>query len=312
MIYKVEAQNPKGEIVEMTLTNPEKSGLNITNITGISPVGAEIYSVPFASVDGAVYAGSRVPSRNIVMEIAMHNEDLGDGVIGSIEDSRLKTYNFFQLKDSVTLWFYTDRRTLSITGYVESNEVDIFSDKEVATISIICVDPWFYSVSDSSGSVSGTMGMFEFPFSTEHGNGIYPERIEFGRVSVDTRTDIFYKGDIKNGVTMHIGFSGKDFHDIHIMNVDTREKLDIYTDQIRLITGDPLSAGDELIISTVSGKKSAYLLRNGIYTNVISVIDKNSDWLQLTKGSNVFAISSDYGVENISVDMVFSNAYAGI
>lgn len=220
MIYKVEAQNPKGEILTMTLTNPEKSGLNIKNITGISPVGADIYSVPFASVDGAVYAGSRVPSRNIVLTIGMWNEELEHGRIGSIEESRLKTYNFFQLKDSVTLWFYTDKRMLYITGYVESNEVDIFSNEETATISVVCVDPWFYSVSDSSGSVSGTLGMFEFPFSTEEGNGSYPERIEFGRISVDTRTDIFYEGDVKNGLTMHITFSGKEFHNISVMNTE--------------------------------------------------------------------------------------------
>lgn len=320
MIYKVVATNPKGESIDMVLTNPEKTGLNIKNITGISPIGADIMSVPFASVDGAIYSGSRVPSRNIVMTISMYNEDLGRNRVGTIEESRLKTYQFFQLKDSVRLTFYTDHRTLYIDGYVESNDVDIFSKDETATISIICVDPWFYSIGQEARTLSGVRHMFEFPFSSQNYGDIFPDHsnypwpigIEFGDISMDTRVDMFYEGDIKNGFTATISFTGSDCHDVYIYNVETREQFHIYTDQIKMITGDSLSAGDEIVISTVSGKKSAFLLRNGVYINAIAIVDKNSDWIQLTKGTNILAVASDYGVEYINIAINFNNAYAGI
>lgn len=311
MIHKIVATNQKNESVEMVLNRPDKSGLNIKNITGISPIGAEILMTPFASVDGAVYSGSRVPSRNIVMTIGMYNEELTRNRVASIEDARHKSYQFFQIKDRVRLTFYTDNRTLYIDGYVESNEVDIFSEDETAVISIICTDPWFYSIGSNARTVSGIKHLFEFPFSSEDG-GADEERIIFGDISVDTRTEIFYEGDIRNGFTATISFFGMNFHDVYILNTDTREQFHIYTDQIKNLTGDPLALGDEIVISTASSKKSVFLLRNGIYTNVIAIVDKNSDWLQLTKGMNTFALSSDYGVENITISMSFNNAYAGV
>lgn len=312
MIYKIVARNPKDELLEMDIRHPEKSGINVKNITGITPLGAEIYSTPFGALDGGIFVGSRVPSRNIVLTLAMYEEEADNETIKSIEDSRLKVYNFFRIKDWVNLVFYTTNRILQVTGYVESTETDIFSENETSTVSILCVDPWFYSSDHSGLSFSGTRPTFTFPFSSVHGSTIPSELLVFGVISIDTRTNIYYNGDIKTGFDMRINFTGTDFHNIYFYNMETRERMTMYTDQIKLLTDTPLGPGDELQISTISGQKSAYLLRNGEYRNVISMIDKNSDWFQLTKGSNLFAFSSDSGVENITISLSWRDAYAGI
>lgn len=312
MIYKIVARNPKNELLEMDIRRPEKSGINIKNITGITPMGAEIYSQPFGVLDGGLFVGSRVPSRNVVMTLGMYNEITETGETKTIEDARLKMYNFFRIKDWVNLVFYTTNRILQLTGYVESTETDIFSQEETATVSIVCVDPWFYSSDYSEFSFAGTMPLFTFPFSSKLGSTIPSERIVFGTISIDTRTDIMYDGDIQTGFNMYINFRGNEFHNIYFYNMGTRERMDIYTDQIEVLTGSPLGPGDELQISTISGQKSAYLLRDGNYKNVISIIDKNADWFQLTKGNNVFAFASDSGVEDISISLSWRDAYAGI
>lgn len=312
MINKIVARNPKSEILEMDIRHPEKSGINVKNITGITPIGAEIYSTPFGILDGGVYVGSRVPSRNVVLTLELFNEITETDEVKSIEDARLKVYNFFRIKDWVNLVFHTSNRILQITGYVESADTDIFSEKETSEVSVICVDPWFYSSAFSQISFSGTQPMFTFPFSSEHGSVIPSQRLVFGDISIDTRTDIMYYGDIKTGFDMRINFQGTEFHNIYFYNMQTRERMNIYTDQIEVMTGYPLGPGDELQISTVSGSKTAYLLRDGIYKNVISIIDKNADWFQLTKGNNVFAFSSDDGVEDISISLSWRDAYAGI
>lgn len=312
MIYKIVARNPKDELLEMDIRYPEKSGINVKNITGITPVGAEIYSTPFGSIDGGVYVGSRVPSRNIVMTLALYERKNELGELETIEDSRLTVYNFFRIKDWVNLVFYTTNRILQVLGYVESAETDVFSDEETSTVSIICVDPWFYSSNYSEISFSGTKPTFTFPFSSVLGSNIPSELLQFGDISIDTRTDIMYEGDIKTGFNMSITFFGSDFHNIYFYNMQTRERMNIYTDQIAKIAGSPLGEGDELQISTISGQKTAYLLRGGDYRNIISAIDKNADWFQLTKGNNVFAFSSDYGVENITFRLSYRDAYAGI
>lgn len=312
MIYKIVARNPKDELLEMDIRHPEKSGINVKNITGITPLGAEIYSTPFGALDGGIFVGSRVPSRNIVLTLAMYEEDAEDETVKTIEDARLKVYNFFRIKDWVNLVFYTTNRILQVTGYVESTETDIFSENETSTVSILCVDPWFYSSDHSGLSFSGTRPTFTFPFSSVHGSIIPSELLVFGVISIDTRTNIYYNGDIKTGFEMRINFTGTDFHNIYFYNMETRERMTMYTDQIELLTDTPLGPGDELQISTISGQKSAYLLRNGEYRNVISMIDKNADWFQLTKGSNLFAFSSDSGVENITISLSWRDAYAGI
>lgn len=312
MIYKIVARNPKNEILEMDIRHPEKSGVNVKNITGITPIGADIYSTSFGSIDGGVYNGSRVPSRNVVLTLGMYEEILKNGDIQSIEDSRLKMYNFFRIKDWVNLVFYTTNRILQLVGYVESVDCDIFSKDETATISVLCVDPWFHSSDLSALSFSGTLPKFTFPFSSKQGSQIPSELLVFGSISVDTRTDIYYEGDIQIGFNMRINFYGNNFHNIYFYNMDTRERMNMYTDQIEVLTGTPLDVGDELLISTVSGSKTAYLLRGGVYINAISMIDKNSDWFQLTKGHNLFAFSSDSAVEEIAISLSWKEAYAGI
>lgn len=303
MIYEVIAVNPKYEMLRMPLTDPYSSGINVKNITGITPVGGEVYITPFASIDGGVFAGSRVPSRNIVLTLGMMNNP------ENAEPSRMKLYNYFRIKDSVTLIFYTESRILQVFGYVDDVDVDIFSKEEIATVSITCVDPWFHSETNNAIAFSGTMPSFEFPFSNE---SLVDPLLEFGTISIDTRTDIMYEGDIQTGFELRITFLSNDFHNIYFYNMITKERMTIFTDQITNITGNALSSGDELYISTVSGDRHAYLLRNGIFTNVIAAIDKNATWFQLTKGGNVFAFSSDRGVENIMMNITYRDAYAGI
>ncbi len=312
MIYKIVARNPKNELLEMDIRYPEKSGINVKNITGITPTGAEIFMTPFGSIDGGIYAGSRVPSRVVTLTLGMYPEELANGEKLSIEDSRLKVYNFFRIKDWVNLVFYTSQRILQLTGYVESAETDIFSADETSTISVFCVDPWFYSANNSQFSFAGIRASFEFPFSSEVNSELPKDKLIFGEISVDTRTNIMYYGDIATGFDMSITFVGSEFHNIYFYNMDTRERMNIYTDKIAQIVGSDLGIGDEIQISTIPGRKSAYILRNGEYRNILSAIDKNSDWFKLTKGNNVFAFSSDNGVENISISLNWRDAYAGI
>lgn len=312
MIYSISAWNPKHEELNMPLSKPEKSGINVINVTGITPVGGEIYITPFGSVDGGLFAGARVPSRNIVLTLGMHPEEKKDGTLGTIEEARLKTYNFFRIKDYVDLVFYTDNRQLIITGYVESNDVDIFSEKETATISIICVSPWFHTVGYPTIGFSGNRPRFSFPFSSEKDGKLPENLLEFGNISIDTKMTIFYNGDIQTGFRVSINFLGSNFKNIYLYNMDTRERMVLYTDQIKLMTGQGLDVGDEIQLSTISGEKYAFLLRNGAFTNVISMVDKNSTWFQLTKGANVFAFACDYGVDLIDMRFNYEDRFAGI
>lgn len=302
MIYKVLATNPKHETLDMTLTNPWKSGVNVKKVEGISPIGADIYSTPYGVIDGGMFAGARVPSRTITLTLGMMFHP-------TIEDSRLIVYNFFRIKDPITLFFLTDHRYIGIDGYVESNDVDIFSEREEAVVTVHCVDPWFYTGIQNGTGFHGVRKLFEFPFNN---NSLTEKLIKFGELSIDTRYMVRYEGDIAVGFTMRFSFRSTEFHNIYLYNMDTRERMNIYTDQIEALTGTPLTSDDELVITTKVQNKSAYLVRNGVPQNALSVVGKTSDWFQLSKGNNVFAFASDYGAENIDIDVTYQDAYAGV
>ena len=85
-------------------------------------------------MDGSIFASARATERNIVLTLILLP-------IPSIESVRQKTYSFFPIKKAVTLLVETDNRLVETTGYVESNEPNIFSQQESTQISIICPDP---------------------------------------------------------------------------------------------------------------------------------------------------------------------------
>lgn len=158
MIKTVTIINFLGEILHLTLSDPEpKSGMIISEIEGLGPPSADVNLTEIASGDGGVYNSSRAHDRNIVMSLIFTFQQ-------TIEDVRLLTYKYFPLKKPLIFRIETDNRLAEILGYVESNEPEIFEQQEVADISIICPDPWFYSIGKNETVFSGVRALFEFPF----------------------------------------------------------------------------------------------------------------------------------------------------
>lgn len=299
MIKSLTVTNPKGESLKMVLENPKSSGLIITGISGLGPSKATINSSELPTADGSVFSSARCSDRNIVIGLQMMEPD--------VEGNRQKTYKYFPIKKLVTLRIETDNRVADISGYVESNEPNIFAQQETTQISIICTDPNFYEVGSTEYAFYGVHPKFEFPFP-EKGQ----DYIEFGEIKSDTRVVLDYIGDIDTGVLITIRNLGGDVNTLTIFNVDTREKMEIDTAKIETITGTKFGLGDEIIISTSQNSRNVYLLRDGIKTNMINILGRYPDWFQLTIGRNSFDFIADTDVKVVSMTFTFRNAYGGI
>ena len=163
MIKSVTVTNAKGESLLISLSDPWASGFAISGISGLGPVKANISVTSYASRDGAVFNSARVDTRNIVLGMIFVSR--GND---SVETIRQRTYQYFPVKERVTLRFVTDNREAAIDGYVESNEPDIFNRRESTQISVICPDPYFYDSSTSQKvSFLAKVGAFHFPFANE-------------------------------------------------------------------------------------------------------------------------------------------------
>lgn len=301
MIKTITVENPKKESLVLELSNPEPSGLYVKSVEGLGPGKSTINVNEIMSSDGGVFSSSRVSSRNIILTLGMMFCPL-------IEDARHKTYNFFPIKKKVKLTIETDYRISYIEGYVESNEPDIFSEEETAQISIICPNPWFYDLGGSKSAFSGVEDLFEFPFSNE---SLTENKIIFGDIRQGTVVGLQYNGDIDTGVLMRIRFT--DVMDkMVIYNVDTSESMTLNLSLIKDITGSALTIHDEIEISTFTGSKYIYLVRNGERKNIFSVLDRFTSWFKLSKGINQFAFTASGHEEAVIVEFTYKNMYGGI
>lgn len=302
MIKTVTVENYLGDQLTINLSDPSSSGFAVESIEGLGPVKANINTTEVATNDGSVYNSARLDSRNIVMRIIF--------VGNNIEELRHKSYKYFPTKKKLRLLFETDRRSATIEGYVESNEPSIFSREEDAQISIICPDPYFYSVGDAGQNTVfyGIDPLFEFQFSNE---SLTEKLIEFGSINAVTDANVFYDGDSEVGVNITLHAMGP-ATGIGIYNTGTRESMLIDTDKIAAITGGPITAGDDIIICTVKGRKSARLLRAGEYFNILNALDRGAKWFQLAKGDNVFAYTAETGIINLQFRVQNDTLYEGI
>lgn len=288
--------------VTLTDASPE-SGLLITNVTGLGPAKGQINATEIATSDGSVFNSARVESRNIVVTFRFTFSPM-------IEDSRQLTYKYFPLKKPVTVVIETDNRLLAAYGYVESNEPNIFSENEETQISIICPDPYLYDAKTGTNTTvfSGIEPMFEFAFDN---NDPVTPLLEMGAMYSLRQQNITYEGDSDVGIIFRLHALGT-VENIVLYNVDTNESMRIDTDKLALLTGAGFNNGDDIIINTNTGLKSAVLLRNGKTTNILNCISKDADWIRLYKGDNQLAYRAEVGTENIMLTLTNQIIYEGI
>lgn len=307
MIYSIVVTNYLGDRIKLELRKPDVSGFLIKSITGLGPAKANVNTTEVSTNDGSLFNSARLSQRNIVLDMVFINTVYGE----SIEDLRQKSYKYFPLKKSVELTIETDNRYVKTTGYVESNEPNIFSSQEGTQISIICPDPYFYSAGEDGNNVTNFYSidsMFEFPFSNE---SLDEPLLVFGEIQIKTEGVITYHGDSEIGVMIYIHAIGPATN-INIYNTETREVMRINTEKISSLTGKGIVASDDIVINTAKGEKSITLIREGVSYNILNCLDKNTDWFTLAKGDNIFAFTADSGVTNLQFRVENKVIYEGV
>lgn len=229
MINWVQVTNDLGESLEMGIWTPDKSGLLISNIEGLSPSSASINTTSSALMDGSEYNSAKFQERNIVISIiynpAVFTQDC-------IENIRHLSYRYFPIKQKIRLTFNTDHRNLWIDGYVEDDNINIFSQMEEGSYSIICPDPYFRDGKEHRVFLSSTISLFEFPFSNE---SLDKPLLEFSQVNVNNQTRVLYEGDVDTGCVIRIEF--RDYvHDLRLYNSAKDQEMRINTAVISDIT----------------------------------------------------------------------------
>lgn len=314
MIHSVTVTNPLGESIKMELAKPEKSGFAVYSIDGLGPVTGTINMASLATADGGIFNSARLPCRNILMTLGLLFAE-------TVEEARHLSYRYFPVKKPVSLSIETDQRICDILGYVEANEINIFSQEETAQISILCPNPRFHAGGDrrkTEVTFAVNAPTFEFSFGNEIPEAFAGDRetapgaLQFGLLTDDSLQTIWYEGDADTGFEMILDASGAISGKITVANAETQEAMVLDTDKVASLTGAGFGLGDSIEISTVRGEKRITLVRNGNRTNIIGCLEKDSDWLLLRKGDNIFQYAVTTGGVYLGFRIRYDTLYEGV
>ena len=165
MIHSFKIVNDTGETLDLDIKKPEDTGFAVTSVIGLTYPTADISVAEYVTFDGAIFGNNRIPQRNIVMQLLFYQENRPRL---SIEQLRHKCNLFFRIKKQITFYVTNDSGTYWIRGYIEANDINIFTNSEGARISIICDDPYFTKTNtEIAASVSKVIPNFSFPCSFE-------------------------------------------------------------------------------------------------------------------------------------------------
>lgn len=327
MLKSVFVTNHHGERYELPLSDYESSGYIIKNITGMGPIKTSINTSSGALSPGEFFNSSKIEKRNLVLDF----DYLDDG--GLIEDKRLNLYNIFEVNTPIDIEFYTDRTHVVAHGYVESHEPTYFSENCGVSVSILCPDPFLYSLSESTFSMSDLIKNFHFTFFNPDPPG------ETKEIEDDTYDGVYYSGthevpastllmgyydtnSIKKlynpgnasgiGMEIHILVQDQSIHNFIFGNQTRNEAIRLDDQMLNAIVPGGVQFDDEIVISSIRGEKSISLYRLNQVINILPSKVFKSDWVYLDAGENKLYYSCDEGSSGANVELRYTAGYLGV
>lgn len=282
-MYSLKVENDRGNTLELT-NNPH---YNVYKIEGLNPPQATVNSSVNTTTDGSSINSVRLENRNIVIYTTIE---------GDIDTNRINLYKYFPVKKTVKLYFNNGARDIYIEGVVELIECNLFSNKQVAQISIICPKPYFKNVENLVTLFSDVSALFKFPFSI----GVYGT--EISSIGTNQRRSIINTGDVETGVIIKLFATGTVVNPV-IYDVLKRTYLKL---------NFTLLASDTIVINTNVGEKSIELIRDGVTYNAMGYMAQDSKWFVIESGDNVFTYDADSGNSYLQLTFTTAILYSGV
>lgn len=302
MIQGIIVENYLGEKTEIKMNNPDETGFIIKNISGLGPQKADVHISEYAMMDGGLLSSSRLPSRNITIDLELIEKP-------TIEAVRLSSYRIFPIKKPLSITFLMDSGDYTIDGTVESNEPEIFSDKETIQISIRCENPHFYKMDlENKINIYKNEPLFSFPFSNP---SLTENLIVFSEIKTVASGIVINDGMDDIGGYFTFRFTGP-VKNLYFMNVTNGTMMSFKSDVIVELYGSDFKNGDLLEISTIQGRRSIILYREAKALNALNALDRSSKWIQFFRGINQISYGAESGAENVSLEIVLNREYEGI
>lgn len=289
-MYTARIENRDGELMILTGDEPV---YQVIGITGLNPPRAQINLTTVVGLDGARFNSAKLETRNIVITVRIN---------GEVEANRLRLYQYFRTREWCTFYYSNGTRDVSIEGYVESVECNLFAQGETAQISILCPFPFFRSIAEVIADSSDSYPQFTFPFSINIGEPVVISTLDIYGVGY---IDVYNGSEVETGVIMSAEFS-EAADKLEVKNVTTGEDMTLVY---------PFLPDDKIVIDTIKGEKSVTLIRGGVLYNLFAAIQPGSAFYQLAIGVNRFEYLVDDATDedgDVFLTFRFYNLYRGV
>lgn len=281
-MFEVLVENKNGQILQLT---QNESDYQLIKIDGLTPPKAIINTTETANGDGAKFKSSKLEMRNLVFDIKIN---------GDVEKNRIGLYDFFSPSQWCKITYKNNVRNVFIECYCESNDSDLFSNGQIAQISLLCPQPYWINLFSTLIDISKRFSNFEFPFSVDNAGVIF-SGVDFNKI-----TRVINYGEVSNGIIIIIT-ADDTVSNPAIYNYNTGEYIKI---------NKVLQRGEKIVINT--DLKTIHSYVDSIETNIINYKDDGSTWLQLQRGNNFFTYNADSYSENLIVTIEHNSKYYGV
>lgn len=276
----IKIENARGDVLNLS-TDPRY----VPVLTGTGPPAATINRAKIATADGTRYNSATVGERNLLLSIY---------IVRDIARARLNLYRYITTKGYIKLHYKNDGLDVWIDGYVETAEVDPWTENQNMQVSIICPQPYWNDAKETFTDASHAAAAFEFPFA------IPAEGVELSTINVAASTIVKNEGHVETGVIFELYATTRSLQP-RIYNLSTGEFIGFYADMLQ---------GDRLLINTADGSKSVTHVRDGVETNYINTIMEGSSWLKMAVGVNEYTYAVDEG--EMALGIYHTNKYQGV
>lgn len=305
MIQSIWVQNQNGARLDLPLrTSIEENNIAIYNVEGLGSPVATVNGTGGPGFDGIRVNSIRTDARHITISFAIPNA--GDRE----EEAKALLYQFFPVKQYITLGVKTDKRNIYIDAYVEQNEMTQFSQMEGSTVSLYCPKPYFIDIFSWDYSVTRDTGipLFEFPFSNE---SLTEDLLIFSEVTEYPTVRINYIAGVTSGVYITLLLGGA-VTGLQILNGNGSQVMNLDTSLPLAYFGGPTEDGDQIMIGTHPGSKWIYYVRDGEFFNMIAGVGLQDDWIEVRPGVNTIVTECTTGVAYLTMDLSFSPLREGV
>lgn len=265
----------------------------LTTVDGIYKVESNITISNSNLIDGGIFQGSNITSRNIVLTVRDKDNH---------KDNREFLYRLFKPNSEGVLRYFENDDVKRINYYVESIDVTGVYSSRQATISLMCADPFFYDNEETVKYLAEWRGSFEF----EHQFTSSKEEIGYRSLVKSLNIqNLTPRDDV--GLNIEITSVGA-AKNLKITNVEQNKTISIGTDEKPF----NMVAGDIVNIVTEKGNKNVTLTREGVTIGINNYLSEDSEFIQLGVGNNHIGYDASEGVSNLSFKIAYTFKYNGV